>query len=71
VYALIEFVLTVSAMLIGLIVFGLSSAALLKSTMGFTPDALVWFIALIGAGWLAYITRRTVRRRFGIDKPNN
>jgi hypothetical protein len=70
VYAVIEFVLTVSAMLIGLIVFGLSSAALLKATMGFMPDALVWFIALLGAGWLAFVTRRTVRRRFGIDKPS-
>lgn len=70
-YALIEFVLTVSAMLLGLIIFGASSAALLHRLLGFETEPLVWFIALAGAGWLAYITRRTVRRRFGIDKPNS
>lgn len=69
--SLIEFVVTVSAMIVGLLLFGLSSAALMKSTMGFTPDALVWFIAMAGAAWLAYVTRRTVRRRLGLDKPNN
>ena len=69
-YAVIEFVLTVSAMLIGLIVFGASSAALFHRLLGFETEPLVWFIAMAGAAWLAFVTRRTVRRRFGIDKPS-
>lgn len=69
--SVIELVLTVSAMIIGLIVFGASSAALLNLMLGFQAEPLVWFIALIGAAWLAFITRRTVRRRLGLDKPSN
>jgi hypothetical protein len=70
VYAVIELVLTVAAMLVGLIVFGASSAALLHRLLGFETEPLVWFIAMAGAAWLAFVTRRTVRRRFGIDKPS-
>ncbi|CCF82403.1 hypothetical protein [Nitrolancea hollandica] len=69
--SVIEFVLTVSAMIVGLLLFGASSAALLQLTLGFQAEPLVWFIAMAGAAWLAYITRRTVRRRLGLDKPNN
>ena len=69
-YAVIELVLTVAAMLVGLIVFGASSAALLHRLLGFETEPLVWFIAMAGAAWLAFVTRRTVRRRFGIDKPS-
>lgn len=69
--SLIEFVLTVSAMIIGLLLFGASSAALLQLLLGFHAEPLVWFIAMAGAAWLAFITRRTVRRRLGLDKPSN
>ena len=68
---LIEFVLTVSAMIIGMIVFGASSAALLQRMLGFQTEPLFWFIAMCGSAWLAFVTRRTVRRRLGLDKPSN
>jgi hypothetical protein len=67
----IEFVLTVLAMFVGLVLFGGSSAALLQGVFGITVEPVVWLIAFGGAWWLAHITRKTVRRRLGLDEPGD